>query len=960
LGINPSKLTAQNVVDLAYGAADMELNKPEAAPGYGGAMYSIAVDDSFAAFKKSRMMVELGNLWGRAKPSMLTAHQLVDQFKDRLPALAERAKTINLMDKLQNEIVQASHKVAMQWQALKKSERTALHQVMMDATLWRIHPDKPLTDEANRHLGENSMGGYADLKARYDALPSSSKDVYVAARDALATNWELRRKIFDEVTVGAYAKRIAEAATPADAERLTAERDKLVKDHTKQIEEMRGPYFPLMRFGDYLTISMSKKMADLQAQLDAASGETHAALTKQIDTLKKDKAHYVVSAFENRTDAERARDQMEARGMVSKAQLAEQHLQQNRNIQNVEQLTHAMTQGMDVKNAREIKERIAYLYIAGMPEHAALQRQLSRVGVEGATTDMLRAFAEAGKTDSFFLSRMKYAGDITDQLFRIKADAKKSKDVDLQRVPQVLERHVELDMTFDDTPIQNAINRLSGVWHLAMSPAYLLTNASQPWFISAPIIASRYGVNKAISAMWTGWVDAKNAIVMSKKAGWMADFDITKLPKDAQGVVQHVADNGQLDINILMDMGLISGETNPAFAKAQQAINLPNSVIELSNRVSTAIAAYRLAVGAGLSDEKAKAYALDVVVSTHLDYGNSSAALLMRQNGLIKHAPIKMMMQFRKYQQGMIYLVAELAHQSKASPEARRALGYLFAMQGVFAGAAGIPLVMTPLAIVSLFTGGDDEEGDVETQLRNYLTDLMGADAARAFWKGLPAAMGLDISKRVGMGQLFDPLPFTRIKDVENAKTGQDAFGKIAVSVLGAGVGTLASMLDSTKMFAQGDYAKGFEKMLPKALADLGKAYRYSEEGMTTRIGNEVIPADKFTVADLALRAAGFSPTRESEHYEAQQSKEDTNQAIKKRRTQVIRDAVEARQNKDAATVRRLISEFNADHPSKEYRITMSTLLRSAQAKRQRKVDEAGVAWTKSERALRGIDRYAL
>lgn len=907
---------------------------------------------------QQRTITKLGDLWAKSKPTLLTLHQLVDQYGSKLSSLVDYVASMGKMEQRQQERTQRAHKVILDWQALHGQTKHALDFVMQRATLRGIHPDEAYgPGTPNEHLQDRAE--YDALKARYNALAPEAKAVYKAVRSMLDENWQARKAAFSKATTAAYKKLIDDVqGDPAKVASLTKERDKHITDHARTIASLKGPYFPLSRFGEYLVIGQSKELAALQEQIENATGSTRTQLQKRIDAMKKDANHYRVEAHESRFEAEKATRLYNGRGLVARTQLAEEHVRALQPVAAgaVDKISDSLSSQFDKVTAGKMKRLLTDLYISSLPEHAALQRQLRRKGVEGATEDMLRAVAQAVEKDSFHLSRLEFADEVSDALFKLKQQAKAA-GVDYQHVYNNLTARVALDFEYEATPIQNFFARMSGIWHLGMSPAYLLTNSTQPWMITAPVMAGKFGAQRSFSALTSAWVDAARIIKQSKKGGAFADVDLTAIAdRNERDAMQRIMSRGQIDINQNMDMGLVADGTDPKFLKAQKVFNWANHHVEASNRITTGLAAYRLA-RTRMSHDQAADYALKMVVDTQLDYSNANAAYWMK-NGAVPLG--KLIFQFRKYQQGMLYLLARNAQLAwKGDKDAMRALGYLSVMQLAMAGAVGIPVVTAPLAAFNFFFGDDDdEEGDTETKLRNYLTDMMGADAARAFWKGLPTLLGVDVSKRVGMGDLWNPVPYLRL----TGKTGQEDIGQAIMSVGGAALGMAGRMWDSKNMFEQGDWVKGTEKLLPKVLADLVKGARYAEDGITTRRGTAQIEPERLDGWDIAFRAAGFSPVVESEHYAAQESKMEVSQAIDKRRQLAIQNYAQAViKGKPHADAMEEVEKFNKAHPSKGYLINRSSLQQAVQSRRKNatQLDEAGVRFQKREQTLRPIDRYA-
>lgn len=145
------------------------------------------------------------------------------------------------------------------------------YEMVHDATMADVHPDVPLDHPRNKHLGKNAMRGvyakevHPELAMAYKALPPELQEIYAKTRDALMDaqsrmSYGVMRNILRAVgiTDEAVVKRFHEdAATEADYAMVTEE----VAHHLKKATELhkvRGPYFPLMRRGEYVVSGFYK------------------------------------------------------------------------------------------------------------------------------------------------------------------------------------------------------------------------------------------------------------------------------------------------------------------------------------------------------------------------------------------------------------------------------------------------------------------------------------------------------------------------------------------------------------------------------------------------------------------------------------------------------------------------------------------------------------------------------
>jgi hypothetical protein len=921
--------------------------------------------------KRKAVMTDVGAAFAKVTPKLLTNYQLVDQFGKKLKALVEYMNLNDKMTVLQQKLVRSSHDILESWNKLSRtSPKMAwrLSGVMHDATLEGIHPDLAFDDELNSHLDKTKdREKYDALKLRYNALTTEAKETYQAVKATLENNWKLRKEIYADVVRMAYAKQLELAKASKDQkeiDRIEAKIAKEIENHADQIKSIRGPYFPLMRFGDFLVIAESNELQAAREELQTATGDRFKEVKKRVVAMEKDAKHYQVHSFDKASEQKAMAAKLENTHEVrlTKGEDYQRELRPS-TFGQLEQLDNVLgtefgsrASGISAK----IRDAVTEMYLSSMPEHSALQRQIKRHGIQGASQDMMRSFAELMERDSFYLSRMRFMPEITSSLYKMKDESRASNE--LRDVYNNVKARMAMDFSYTRAPVAAFVSKLSSIWHLGISPSYLLINGTQPWTITMPQLAGKFGGAKAFGAMRSAWADSVRIIKGGRNGEFfsLSNADLSKtLAGDELRMATELQDLGKLDIAQNIDTEVYASGTDPKWIRAQRVFNWASHNIELTNRLSTALATYRLERSRGATHEDATSKAREGIELTQLTYDDTNAAYFMKSGHL--GGWNRMPMQFRKYQQGMIYLLVRNAKEAfKGDKEAQRSLGYLLMMQLATAGAAGLPLAF-PLAVVgSLFGDDDDEKGDYATQVRNYLADMLGPDAARVFWKGLPTLIGLDISRNIGMGDLFNPLPMMRWSDVTNAKTGKDAVATLLFNAAGAPFGTMADMFEGIQMASHGEIERAVEKMLPKFLASPVKAVRYATDGLTTRSGNVAVESDRFDGWDLAYKALGFSPVVESEHYAAQNSKEDVAQAINARRKEIYSQYAQARlSGENASEVREAVAKFNSDHPKQ--RITQEQLLQSLQQRRSSKkeYDEAGVRYSKRDKSLKGVDRYA-
>lgn len=140
--------------------------------------------------------------------------------------------------------------------------------LLHDATVANVHPDVPLTDAKNAHLGKKRIVGdavwskaqHAELARRYAALPEDFKDAwhqttrYFRDQQNAMSLGIIENRILKSLGIedAALAQRIHDG-TFTDADRARVGADLLdAIEKAGELSKIDGPYVPLMRRGDHV------------------------------------------------------------------------------------------------------------------------------------------------------------------------------------------------------------------------------------------------------------------------------------------------------------------------------------------------------------------------------------------------------------------------------------------------------------------------------------------------------------------------------------------------------------------------------------------------------------------------------------------------------------------------------------------------------------------------------------
>jgi hypothetical protein len=371
--------------------------------------------------------------------------------------------------------------------------------------------------------------------------------------------------------------------------------------------------------------------------------------------------------------------------------------------------------------------------------------------------------------------------------------------------------------------------------------------------------------------------------------------------------------------------------------------------LEVINRATAAVAAYRLEMATSGIKEKATEAAFRVVSTTHGLYGRSETPRLFNKNGLTRSVT-----QFRRFQIIQLTMLAKLMHTSlKGASDTERAIarkqfGFLMAHTFVMGGVKGMPIygiAAVAYALSKWAFGDDDDPEDFEEWLRSN-GGLMLA-------RGIPAEMGIDLSGKLGLGNVTALLPYNDID-----LTSKDGYQKTLVAISGPFLGgLLPQFADGVSYMGQGDYYKGLEKFMPKGLNDAMAGVRFTTEGMSARNGQVTLGADEITFTDGILKALGIPPTIMTERNYLQNVVRTNDEFYKGKEADIKREYIEANKEKDTigmSAARTKWQELQESKAARGYtKSPISTLFKAPQqeAKAARNVIE-GVQSTKQNKGF--------
>jgi hypothetical protein len=905
--LDTDQMTAQDMVDMAYGAMQKVVDMDE---DFGNApvKFSMTSDPTSALPPKVAKQVK----WVGAEASAYVKNaakqgvrwgafteDLARLGKAVLPTMTKYVELMRegVVQRMRNE--RNIERVLDSYGKLTQRERGfgegSVNHFLRESTTKKAWGYKP------EYLPEVEVD--QEMARRFNAMSASAqaviRQVFKHGHDTLA---EMKAAAMESV-VSEHDQAIKAARDAGDEPGLARAMQAKVKA-AKQFESLmelnndKWPYAPLKRFGNHVVIGMSQAYLDAEANRD----------TKAMREMQQDERHYYVEFAETRREAQRVKERLGGvyayADNFEKDQAHESLYGGKDTLGAFRRLRTLVEDSGDQQlaaNAQSAMNRLMNdLHLTLLSEHSARQSERNRLNVAGADKDMMRAFATQGRATASFIASLRANGKAQDALRDMQREADARKPGREQRrdyYNEMLRRHV-MGMDWKPTPAVDFAMQATSTWMLLTSPAYVLTNLTQPFVMSLPVIAGKHGYVRASAALAQAYREL--VPIISANKGKFTEDDYAKLPADVRDVVSALSDRGRIDISLEQDLGRWRSAEDSKFRHLADAMTMLRGIstkAEALNRIVTAVAAARLEGGTDL--DKRVAYADKIIADTHGDYSGFNSPRFMRQG------MGRLMTQFRKFQLIQIALYAKMARgtyeevfQGKgkdtkwlASKAMAFSLGHMFALGGLL----GMPGAQAAGWLLRQIFGDDDEPDDPEATMRKLVGDKHIADL---LLKGAPKLLGVDISGRVGAGNMLSLLPFA---DGDISRKGAES---TIVQMMGPFIGGLVpKFADGVNLMANGAYYKGVEQFMPKGVADLMKGTRMATQGITVRNGDVVMKPDEVSVLAGLSQALGLPNNTITDRQVRASSKYKSDEFYNTRTSQVKRQYVEAYRSGDGAAL---------------------------------------------------------
>jgi len=569
--------------------------------------------------------------------------------------------------------------------------------------------------------------------------------------------------------------------------------------------------------------------------------------------------------------------------------------------------------------SEELKRNIYQSYLALFPAESLAKNFMKADNVRGMERDIVRGYGETMIKWARKLSASKYNPDIDRALSEVSEQGEAASTTPTGAGAFSAAQNIMGQASFFHNPtygkLVSAATTISYFNYIAGNISSALVNLTTLPMFSWSILGAKFGFDKSSTALLGGSKTIINYIFNNRIPKYTALFNALN-------------DHAQLEHTVAREVLEGRRQTTSEFvglkAKIMDGISIPFAKAEVLNRGATAIAAYDLARGSGMSEADAIRYAIDTTKQINTSGLGATAPRYMQ------HPAGRVFFTFKSFIWNSAYVVGRAFHQAfkgenpQIQREARRQLLGIYGMTMAFAGIKGLPfmgMTSTLAEIIASLFGDEDEPFDFNTEMRAFFGDLL-------YKGGVNYALNLEIANRVGVANdlLFRDDPRSVDEHGYVLTAMQQMFGPLGSFVVGVGRGA--------ELVGEGEVWRGVESMMPTFVKNAMKGFRYYQDGVTNLKGEPII--EDISAYNIAMQAIGFSPANLSNVYEELSMKKGFERDVLKRRSQLLNKYDMARRAGDydlMMEVQEDIDKFNERRIDAKAKIRPDTLIRSQRAR---------------------------
>lgn len=767
-----------------------------------------------------------------------------------------------------------------------------------------------------------------------------------------------------------------------------------------------GPYFPLQRFGQFYTYARKyptgsqrtfKKLDGdaFSSEASAWSAAHNRADLKGVDAVPvelgggwvlKEKGEKGFWMFESTRERKAGVAGLERDGWTV--------IKQGRTDKAREEIEQ-VSEGFMAEAVKRLKEKGAddeadmlyQMYLDTLHENSIRKHFMHRKGTKGYSKDALRSFGWNMSRLAHQISKLEHIPVMERMLVDMRKhlddedayDPKTEDRTTAQSYLQELEKRHKWIVAPDNAAWTTFSSALGFVWYLGVTPGAALVNLTQTPIVALPAMAGKFNDwSGSAKALGSAFGDVRRGFTGQVTKGFLTGKPVpgeaANLSAQEKAAFKYWDTTGARDRTQAHNLAGIGEQdtfyNGPVFNRIMAITSSLFHAAEVVNRDVTLLATYRMSqeqlapkvasgdMTAKEAHQESMRVAEDLTWDSHFNYSNANRARFMQGN------VAKSLLMFRSYSQHMSYFLWRNLYQwtKGESPEVRREartklLGIL-GMTGLFAGALGMPMIGGVFMAANLAAaafGDDDEPYDAEIEFRNWLRSWMPGDVADVLERGVANKVtGLDWQSRVSLNDLWFRSPD---RDLDGAGTYQH----IVEQLMGPLGGIASAPFTGMDHMINGDWDRAAESMSPKFLRDALRAGRYATEGVQTRRGDQVVPAEDLNTWELVWKAMGMNPDEVGVRYDANNAVKKYERRILDRRSRLMSAYAMASIEKDRDAMQNVMGKIRAFNKAQPTIPINSKSIRASVRNRVRYSKEAehGVLLNKRLRHLSEVGGFA-
>ena len=345
------------------------------------------------------------------------------------------------------------------------------------------------------------------------------------------------------------------------------------------------------------------------------------------------------------------------------------------------------------------------------------------------------------------------------------------------------------------------------------------------------------------------------------------------------------------------------GDLDSKMSRLFRVVMLPMQHGELASRKTAVLATLDLALksGKGLFGKQNQdgTYAPGAIDDIHEVVKGTLFSYAKEDMGAATQGgAIRTILQFQKFRVFTGLRIARVFLESvKGIPSAERAAARkefigIMGMSTLIGGVKGTVYAAPIMAIANLLFGWDDDDKPYSAELdfTNWMEETFGKTAGDAIAHGPLTLMGTNISRRVGLGDIYgsqaEPPP-----GLHGAALASWWAGSLLGPTFSVAQGWFKGY---DQMMNKGNYMRGLEDASPKPVKDALKAFRFATEGVKTGDGRKILSDDEIGVDELLTTFFGFQSDEVARAQAANAALGKMSTAISERRGRLINDTAKA------------------------------------------------------------------